>query len=129
MHKGKYIPAQKVADLTPADYVRLACELKKITQAELARKAGVHPSHLSEIVNGKRPIGAMVAKRLAKAMGISVSRLLGEDEIDKMKRKKVENALKKIRRHINESKSLKEDTEQILLKDIQDAIEANRAAS
>ena len=128
MYKGKYLPAEKVAELKIADYVRLTCELKEITQAELARRAGMHPSHLSEIVHGRRTIGAVVAKKLAKAIGISVSHLL-EDEVDETKRKVVEDALKKMRRHIKESESLEEKTERILLKDIEEAIEANRAAS
>jgi|GEM_PF-4176851 len=128
MRKDKYLPAEKVAELKIADFVRLTCELKEITQAELARRAGIHPPHLSEIVHGKRAIGAAVARRLAKVIGISVSRLL-EDELEETKRKVVEDTLKRMKRHVKASESLGEETERILLEDIEEALEANRAAS
>ncbi|MCK4389327.1 MAG: helix-turn-helix transcriptional regulator [Desulfobacterales bacterium] len=39
-----------------------------LTQKELAEKIGIKPSHISEMENGKRPIGKVMAKRLAKAL-------------------------------------------------------------
>jgi len=129
MSKEKYIPCPKIAEVTPAEFIRMTCELKEITQTEFARQAGLHPSHLSEIVHGKRPIGATVAKRLAKAIGISVARLLEDYDYEAERKKNVEAALKRALRHIKASQSLEENTERILLKDIEDAMEANREAS
>ena len=39
-----------------------------LTQKKLAEIIGVKPSHISEMENGKRPIGKEMAKRLAKAL-------------------------------------------------------------
>lgn len=39
-----------------------------LTQKRLADMIGARPSHISEMENGKRPIGKEVAKRLAKAL-------------------------------------------------------------
>jgi DNA-binding XRE family transcriptional regulator len=39
-----------------------------LTQKQLAEMIGARPTHISEIENGKRPIGKGMAKRLAKAL-------------------------------------------------------------
>ncbi len=39
---------------------------EEITQKELAEAIGVSPHHISEMENGKRPIGKEMAKRLAE---------------------------------------------------------------
>jgi len=39
-----------------------------LTQKKLAEMIGAKPSHISEMENGKRPIGKEMAKRLAKAL-------------------------------------------------------------
>jgi DNA-binding XRE family transcriptional regulator len=41
---------------------------EELTQKKLAEIIGVKPSHISEMENGKRPIGKEMAKRLAKAL-------------------------------------------------------------
>ncbi len=41
---------------------------EELTQKQLAEMIGVKPSHISEMENGKRPIGKAMAKRLAKAL-------------------------------------------------------------
>jgi DNA-binding XRE family transcriptional regulator len=41
-----------------------------LSQAQLAGMIGVHRSHLSQMENGKRPIGKEMAKRLAKAFKV-----------------------------------------------------------
>ena len=48
-----------------------------ISQKELAKRCGVSQENLSKMENGKRPIGKLVAKKLAKALRISPS-LLGK---------------------------------------------------
>jgi plasmid maintenance system antidote protein VapI len=39
-----------------------------LTQKQLAEMIGARPTHISEMENGKRPIGKGMAKRLAKAL-------------------------------------------------------------
>ena len=41
---------------------------ENLTQKQLAEMIGGKPSHISEMENGKRPIGKKIAKRLAKAL-------------------------------------------------------------
>ena len=43
----------------------------RCTQAQLAARVGVKPSHISEMERGKRPLGKEMAKRLAKALHTS----------------------------------------------------------
>jgi DNA-binding XRE family transcriptional regulator len=41
---------------------------ERLTQKQLAEMIGAKPSHISEMENGKRPIGKEMAKRLARAL-------------------------------------------------------------
>jgi DNA-binding XRE family transcriptional regulator len=41
-----------------------------LTQAQLAEKIGVPQRHISEMENGKRPIGKAMAKRLGDALNV-----------------------------------------------------------
>ncbi len=47
-----------------------------LTQVQLAEKAGLKPHHVSEMENGKRPIGKAMARRLAKILNSSYQILL-----------------------------------------------------
>lgn len=42
-----------------------------LTQAQLAALVGIPQRHVSEMENGKRPIGKEMAKRLGKALNVS----------------------------------------------------------
>ncbi len=42
-----------------------------LTQRQLSELAGIPQGHLSEMENGKRPIGVIVAKNLGKVLNIS----------------------------------------------------------
>jgi ribosome-binding protein aMBF1 (putative translation factor) len=44
---------------------------ENLSQQELSRLTGIPQRHISEMENGKRPIGKEMAKRLAKALNIS----------------------------------------------------------
>ena len=126
MRKSDYVPTKKYAELTPGDRIRIACELLEIPQKEIARRASLHPTHLSEIIHGKRNIGLNVALRLSKVLNIPVARLIGEDEKEDIRRKEVELHLERIKKCIRKSHSIGEDTERILLEEIDEAIDANR---
>ena len=41
---------------------------EELTQKQLSEMIGAKPNHISEMENGKRPIGKGMAKRLAKAL-------------------------------------------------------------
>lgn len=113
------------ASLNPGDRIRIACELLEFSQAEIARRAGLHPSHLSEIIHGRRGIGVPVARRLSRVLHIPIARLLGMDEAEQLRQRMVTNALRRMRKHITTSHSIKENTEKILLKDVEEALKAN----
>jgi HTH-type transcriptional regulator / antitoxin HigA len=48
-------------------------EEHSLTQAELARRAGIAVTSLSDILNGKRQISPTVRSKLAECFGVSSS--------------------------------------------------------
>jgi ribosome-binding protein aMBF1 (putative translation factor) len=66
-----YTVEEVFPDMQPGDILRGARHRDGLTQAQLAAKIGVKPSHISEMEKGKRPIGKDMAKRLAKALNTS----------------------------------------------------------
>lgn len=69
---GKSIPADVVFpvladdDQRPAAILRGSRNKEGMTQKELAERLDIRQSHLSEMENGKRPIGKNMAKKLAE---------------------------------------------------------------
>jgi len=55
-------------DMHPGSAIKGARHRENLTQAGLAQKIGVKQHHISEMENGRRPIGKDMAKRLAKAL-------------------------------------------------------------
>ena len=55
----------------PSVALRGARKRESLTQKELAEKTSIPQSHISDMENGKRPIGKERAKRLGKALNIS----------------------------------------------------------
>ena len=49
--------------------------LKRITQQDLSKRTGIKQSELSKIINGRKAIHLSTAKRIAKALGVSVDYL------------------------------------------------------
>ncbi|MCL2341329.1 MAG: helix-turn-helix domain-containing protein [Proteobacteria bacterium] len=60
------------ATMTPGRRLRLRRENAGLTQAELGEAAGVSRKNISDIENGRRPIGKAVAERLATALNLPV---------------------------------------------------------
>jgi len=58
-------------DFHPGNALRGARTREGLTQAQLAERVGVKIHHISEMENGKRPIGKEMAKRLGKVLNIS----------------------------------------------------------
>lgn len=54
-------------------------EKKGISQTELSEKSGVPQSHISEMEAGRTVPTVFVAKRLARALGVSVEELIVEE--------------------------------------------------
>ena len=69
--KKKYIPARERVRLRSGDVVKIAREMLGLTQAALAKKAGISASHLSEIESNQLEIGRLRALLLAKALKIA----------------------------------------------------------
>lgn len=60
------------------DRLALTIEASRVSQAEVARVAGMNAAHLNDILRGRREhITAEVVARLAKALGCSCDWLLG----------------------------------------------------
>lgn len=58
------------AKLTPGKSVRMLRELHDMTQAELAKRAGLTQGTVSAIESGAKAVGIERAKRLAKALRV-----------------------------------------------------------
>ena len=68
----KSIPWEEVyPDFNGRVALRGARKREALTQIELARLAGVSQTHISEMEQGKRPIGKEMAKRLAKVLKVN----------------------------------------------------------
>ena len=59
--------------------IREARKLLKLSQAELAEKLQISPSHMSDIENGKKNIGLDIFMRLTEALQVSADWLLRTD--------------------------------------------------
>jgi HTH-type transcriptional regulator/antitoxin HigA len=60
-------------EFTPVDRLRHLMEEHSLTQAELARRAGVAVTSLSDILNDKRRISPKVRAKFAQCFGVSAS--------------------------------------------------------
>ncbi|MFN4255888.1 MAG: HigA family addiction module antitoxin [Saprospiraceae bacterium] len=56
--------------LHPGDVLELELAARNLKKAEFAAQLGVKPSHLSELLKGKRHVGASMAIRLETLLGI-----------------------------------------------------------
>jgi DNA-binding XRE family transcriptional regulator len=63
-------------DVHVGTYLSGARYREDITQVELAERTGIQRRHISEMENGKRPIGKATARKLAKALNIDPRILL-----------------------------------------------------
>ncbi len=54
----------------PGDHLAEYLEVRALSQAEFARKAGLTAKHVSEIVNRKAPVTAETALKLESVLGL-----------------------------------------------------------
>lgn len=71
-----YPVADLFPQIAPSMCLRGLRTREGLTQAELAEKLGVKQHHISEMENGKRPIGPEMAHRLEEAFGTSYKAFL-----------------------------------------------------
>ena len=74
--KSGYAPAKQLVRLNSGDVIRISCEMLGLTQMELAKRAGMQPPHLNEIIKGRRQVGKVVAEKLAKVLEIPAAHIL-----------------------------------------------------
>jgi len=78
----KAIPWEKLTKDRIEKYKRVSLVLRgaryreNMSQVELAKKSKVHQNEISKIENGKRPVGAKVAQRLAKVLNFDYRLLI-----------------------------------------------------
>jgi transcriptional regulator with XRE-family HTH domain len=60
--------------------VKARREAMGLTQEELAEKAGIHRTYLSDIERGSRNVSLVNIERLAKAFGVTISELFQDLE-------------------------------------------------
>lgn len=58
--------------------IRELLDKKGMSQRELARRIGKHPSEISEIIMGKRDPGMSIVEKIAAGLSVSVAELVGE---------------------------------------------------
>lgn len=63
-------------DELPSVFLSGARYREGLTQVELAERSGIPRRHISEMENGKRPIGKANARKLAEVLNIDPRRLL-----------------------------------------------------
>lgn len=63
-----YSVADVFGEITPAQVLRGMRHREGLKQKDLAQKLGIPAANLSEMENGRRPIGKAMAKRLAQAL-------------------------------------------------------------
>lgn len=61
--------------LTPKNRIREVREKKRLRQSDLAEKVGIFQSEISEIETGERKPNVYLAKRIARALGVSLDEI------------------------------------------------------
>jgi DNA-binding XRE family transcriptional regulator len=75
--RAETLPVEMVERLIAGENpVRLWREHRRLTSAELARRAGIQKSYMSEIETGSKTGSLDVLKKIAKALGVSLDDLV-----------------------------------------------------
>ena len=73
---SKIIPEWE-RDIEPHDRILALMEIQGLTKAELARRLGISRQYVTDLLNGKKPITLKSAKKIAHALEVSVSGIIG----------------------------------------------------
>ena len=76
---AEFVRSKKRVRLSPGDAVRVAREMLKLSQNELAKKYKIPQSTISGIESDRIALGVEKAKKLAIAMGVHPAMLLFPD--------------------------------------------------
>ena len=76
LRKSDFRQARRRVTLTPGDAVRVAREIQNMSQAELARVAGMSQPTISGIETGRVTLGADRAEKLARGLCVHPGVLL-----------------------------------------------------
>lgn len=78
--RSEYVKSHERVRLTPGEVIKMTCELKEISRAELSRRSGISEAHLSEMIRGVRKIGLKIAEKLSDALGVSPAFILFHEQ-------------------------------------------------
>jgi len=67
---------EKAATIKPGDALRSLRTMREMKQKELAEKLGIEPRQISDMENGRAPIGKKMAMKLGKALNINYKHFL-----------------------------------------------------
>ncbi len=76
---GDFIPAKRLAKVSPEEAVRMLRELHDMTQNDLSKETGIPQPVLSAIENDSATLGLERAKKLARALKVHPAVLLFAD--------------------------------------------------
>lgn len=62
--------AKAIDILTPGSLLRKELKRKGLTQRKFAEEVGMRPSHVSEVISGKRPVSKAMALKFQEALGV-----------------------------------------------------------
>ena len=68
--QAEFVPSKAHAKLTTGEVIRMLRELKRWTQAELARRSCISPTNISLLENEKVEIGKKHVEQLARAFDV-----------------------------------------------------------
>jgi transcriptional regulator with XRE-family HTH domain len=68
---ARYRPARRWVRLTPADAIRNLREMQDMTQADVAKRAGLSQGLVSNLEHGRVRLSLSLAEKLAKALHVS----------------------------------------------------------
>tara|TARA_B100000686_G_scaffold318794_1_gene368926 strand:- start:508 stop:915 length:408 start_codon:yes stop_codon:yes gene_type:complete len=74
-HEQTHYPMPE-CEVKPVDVIAFQLDRLGWTQAELARRAQIQPTHLSSVLSGKRTLSLTQAKKLAVLFGVPLDRLI-----------------------------------------------------
>lgn len=68
--------AKAIDILTPGSLLRKELKGKGLTQRKFAEEVGMRPSHVSEVISGKRPVSKAMALKFQEVLGVSAEEWL-----------------------------------------------------
>ncbi len=64
-------------DIKPFDRISALMEIQGLSKSELARRLGISRQYVTDLLNGKKPITLKSARKIAHALEVPVSGIIG----------------------------------------------------